>query len=221
MNALSTPTFASRLILLPYLQQKDEWPASGPHIMAQYDEDSIIVYQAYRPSIAKFAIQHQRFGGDFSYSRMSWIKPNFLWMMYRAGWATKEGQEHILAIRIHRPFFDELLESAIASSYAASGLESHETWEKAVAESDVRLQWDPDHDPHGHKLPRRAIQLGLRGEKLRLFGQEQIISTEDITPLVREQHSRLMSSLHDFETPAERPYQPSSPTAALAIGLNR
>ena len=185
------------------------------------DENSIIVYQAYRPSIAKFAIQHQRFGGDFSYSRMSWIKPNFLWMMYRAGWATKEGQEHILAIRIHRPFFDELLESAIASSYAASGLESHETWEKAVAESDVRLQWDPDHDPHGHKLPRRAIQLGLRGEKLRLFGQEQIISIEDITPLVREQHSRLMSSLHDFETPVERPYQPSSPTAALAIGLNR
>ena len=31
---------------------------------------------------------------------MSWIKPNFLWKMYRCGWATKEGQEIVLAVWI-------------------------------------------------------------------------------------------------------------------------
>ena len=104
------------------------------------------------------AVEHQRFGGDFSYSRMSWIKPNFLWMMFRSGWATKEGQEHILAIKLCRTFFDKVLEAAVASSFRASGFHNHEEWQLAVANSDVRLQWDPDHDPSGAPQARRAIQ---------------------------------------------------------------
>lgn len=82
----------------PYLEQLPHWPQTGQHILAQFDEDSIVVYQAYRSSIALYAVANQRFGGDFSYNRMSWIKPNFLWMMYRSGWATKEGQERMALI---------------------------------------------------------------------------------------------------------------------------
>ena len=77
----------------PYTEHAPVWPQSGRHIMAQFDADTIVVYQAYRPAIAGFAVEHQRFGGEFSFSRMSWIKPNFLWMMFRSGWASKEGQE--------------------------------------------------------------------------------------------------------------------------------
>ncbi len=100
-----------------YLDQESDWPRSGRHILAQFDDDSIYVYQAYRPSIARFAVEHQAFGGDFSFGRMSWIKPNFLWMMYRSGWATKEGQEHILAVRLRRAFFDELLRLVVPSTF--------------------------------------------------------------------------------------------------------
>ena len=67
----------------PYVVQQATWPAEGRHILAQYDGQSVIVYQAYRPSIGNFAAQHGYFGGEFSFTRMSWIKPNFLWMMYR------------------------------------------------------------------------------------------------------------------------------------------
>jgi len=67
----------------PYTRQLDEWPNSGKHILAQFNSDSVIVYQAYKPSIGHFAAEHQYFGGEFSFTRMSWIKPNFLWMMYR------------------------------------------------------------------------------------------------------------------------------------------
>jgi hypothetical protein len=140
----------------PYLSQASIWPQTGRHIMAQYDADSIIVYQAYRPSIAQYAVEHQCFGGDFSYSRMSWIKPNFLWMMFRSGWAAKESQERVLAVRLKRSFFDELLEASVASSFSASRFTSHEEWQDAVAQSDVRLQWDPDHDLNGNCLERRA-----------------------------------------------------------------
>ena len=62
-----------------YETQLRSWPCEGPHVLAHYDDLSIIVYQAYRPSIGRFAIEHGFLGGpDFSFSRMSWIKPNFL-----------------------------------------------------------------------------------------------------------------------------------------------
>lgn len=57
-----------------------------------------------------------RFGGEnFSFSRMSWIKTNFLWMMYRCGWASKHGQERVLAVRILRKGFDEILSKAYSA----------------------------------------------------------------------------------------------------------
>ena len=113
--------------------QKNIWPESGKHILAQYDDETIVVYQAYKPSIGKYAAINQYFGGDFSYSRMSWIKPNFLWMMYRSGWGTKPGQEVTLAIRISRLFFDTVLEKAVASSFKASAnICSHQDWKQAL-----------------------------------------------------------------------------------------
>lgn len=188
--------------------------------MAQFDDESIVVYQAYRPSIACFAVANQQFGGDFSFSRMSWIKPNFLWMMFRAGWASKEGQEHILAVRIRRSFFDEVLEAAVPSSFDATRFKSHAEWNAAVAKSDVRLQWDPDHDPNGNCIERRAVQLGLRGDTLLRYGTEALLSIEDITPFVTEQRNNLQNGFAELQTPAERIYQPTTTAAALAVGID-
>jgi hypothetical protein len=140
--------------------------------MAQFDAESIVVYQAYRPTIAEYAVRHQRFGGEFSYERMSWLKPNFLWMMYRCGWATKPGQERVLAIWLRRSGFDQLLSEAVASNFEASGLADEQVWQAAIESSLVRVQWDPDHDPAGRPLTRRAVQIGIRGAALKRFGQE-------------------------------------------------
>ena len=189
-----------------YNLQNTRWPQSGKHVMAQFNDDSIIVYQAYRPSIADYAVEHQKFGGDFKYTRMSWIKPNFLWMMYRAGWAEKQGQERILAIHLNRSFFDELTEEAIASSFRASSFESIDDWKRRVAQSDVRLQWDPDHDPHGNKLDRRAVQLGLRGHMLERFGTQEIQQIEDVTEFVSEQRSNVVNPYDHLDIPSEEVY---------------
>ena len=51
------------LSMAPYLEQKALWPEQGRHIMAHYDEDSIWVYQAYRPSIGTHAAAHGQLGG--------------------------------------------------------------------------------------------------------------------------------------------------------------
>ena len=190
-----------------YLNQQTHWPASGRVILAQYDENTVVVYQAYRPETGHFAARNGYFGGSFSYDRMSWIKPNFLWMMYRNGWGTKPGQEVTLAIRLKRAAFDFILSQAVASSYRDGAYASQEEWQAALESSQVRLQWDPDHDPAGIRLDRRAIQLGLRGEVLRHFGREWLVEIEDISEFVRAQRQTNLSRPYsNLLTPRERVY---------------
>lgn len=203
-----------------YAEQQPHWPRTGRHILAHFDDSSIVVYQAYRPAIADFAAKHQRFDGEFSYNRMSWIKPNFLWMMYRAGWATKEGQERILAVRLPRDFFDELLRAAVPSTFDPARYATNDDWKAAVARSEVRLQWDPDHDPQGRPLERRAIQLGLRGRMLRRYGEESLLSVDDITDFVAAQREHARGDSASLTLPRERVYAPEA-RAASNIGVDR
>lgn len=202
------------LRLEPYEAQAARWPPSGRHVLAQYDDDSVVVYQAYRPSIGNFAAEHGYFGGEFSLSRMSWIKPNFLWMMYRCGWASKEGQEVVLAVWLARAAFDEILSLAVPSTFWDHQYADRVAWQADVARSDVRLQWDPDHDPHGRPVTRRAVQLGLRGAVLARYARAWIRKIEDITPLVKEQRARLSRDVAALEMPTERVY-PCLPTSKI------
>jgi hypothetical protein len=195
------------IITEPYLTQNARWPQSGHHILAQYDDTSIIVYQAYRPSIGHFAARHGYLGGDFSFTRMSWIKPNFLWMMYRSGWGKKEGQEVTLAIRLKRSGFDTLLAQAVHSSYKAGIYASELSWKQAIEQSEVRLQWDPDHHPSGAKVERRAIQLGMRGSILARYAHEWILDIEDISEFVHEQYEHVrIGNYAQLATPREIVY---------------
>jgi len=181
------------LATAPYAEQVKRWPQTGQHILAQFDDDTIIVYQAYRPEIGKFAVEKGYFGGDFKFSRMSWIKPNFLWMMYRCDWGQSEGQEVVLGVRLKRRFFDSLLAQAVASSFDPTAFGSRDEWATAVATSDVRRQWDPDHSPTGEKCERRAIQLGLRGTALEAYGKREILQIIDMSAFVAEQRANVGS----------------------------
>ena len=207
------------LLLEPYLAQRARWPSEGRHVLAQLDDESVVVYQAYRPEIGHFAARHGWFGGGFSLSRMSWIKPSFLWMMYRSGWGTKEGQEVVLAVWLRRAAFDQILARAVASTFTASGYADRQAWENAVASSDVRLQWDPDHDPSGQRVARRAVQLGLRREVLAQYARPWITKIEDVSPLVAEQRERFRRHGKEaLQTPREEPY-PVLPEGRAALGM--
>jgi Domain of unknown function (DUF4291) len=210
-----------KLQIEPYLEQKDRWPSSGRVILAQYDANSIVVYQAYSPAIGHFAAQHGYFGGDFNLSRMTWIKPNFLWMMYRSGWGIKENQEVTLAIQLQRSTFDVILAQAVHSHYIPEIYENQVAWNRAVKNSDVRLQWDPDHSPVGGKLTRRAIQLGLQGETAIKYAQESIISITDISEFVAEQRQyAAMQNYANLMTPSENPYPVGNVETAKKIQLS-
>lgn len=204
-----------------YLKQKEKWPREGRHILAHFDETSVVVYQAYRPAIGHFAARRGTLGGEFSLNRMSWFKPNFLWMMYRSGWGTKENQEVTLTIRIKRSFFESVLEQAVVSSYDAEVYGEIEEWKRAVAASSVRLQWDPDHSPSGAPLQRRAIQLGLRGQALEEYVRDAIIEIEDISPFVEEQRLRAQAAHYEnLRLPVEHMFVPGQAEVATKLRLS-
>ena len=146
-------------------------------VRAAHDDETLVVYQAYSPAIAEPAVEAGTFVSPFKRERMTWIKPSFNWMMYRCGWATKPGQERVLAITITRAGFDWALEHSCLADEASK--------ERKRA-CPVRVQWDPVRDVALQRLEHRAIQVGLGGEAVGRYVDEWITAIEDVTPLARE-----------------------------------
>ena len=164
-------------------------------IRAVYDDTSVRVYQAFRDAIAEEAVQLGTFGSHFGLNRMTWIKPSFLWMMYRSGWAEKPGQENILAIGIKREAFDYLLENAVLSTYRSNSGITQEEWKTRIRQSDIRCQWDPERDPGGRPLRWRSVQIGIQGEVVREhYVKDWILHIENITGYVRQLKRQLDGS---------------------------
>lgn len=191
-------------------------------IRAGYDDTTITVYQAYGPSIAGPAAANGRFGDGFKRERMTWIKPSFRWMMYRCGWATKPGQERVLAIRISREGFEWALAHSAFAHYDAGLHASQDAWRDSLAEP-VRVQWDPERDLHFRPLDHRSIQIGLGGPSVARYCDEWITGIDDVTSLARDCHAALRD--HGPEAvgkllPAERAY-PVPDAIAARIGMKR
>jgi hypothetical protein len=152
-------------------------------IRALYSAESIFVYQAYATPIAASALGAQNFVSPFQFDRMTWIKPSFLWMMYRSNWGQKPGQEHVLRIELQRTAFEWALEQGVLTQYVPDILDSRERWHEMQRHSPVIIQWDPERNLNLHPLSYRTIQIGLRGDAIRRYATEWIISIEDVTAL--------------------------------------
>lgn len=186
-------------------------------VRAEFDDITVTVYQAYSEQIADAALEAGTFVPPFRFTRMTWIKPSFLWMMYRSGWATKPGQERVLAIRITREGFEKALSSACLSHFDAAVCGSHEEWLRCLEASPVRVQWDPERTINLDPLPWRSLQVGLAGVAARKYVSEWITDITDITTRAREIHHR--SGEGRAALPRERPY-PLPPDIAMRIGAS-
>ncbi len=155
-------------------------------IRADYDSQSIIVYQAYAKAIALPAVQNNRFVPPFSLNRMTWIKPSFLWMMERSNWGLKSGQEMILAIRITRQGWEEALSQAVLTSPDRRVYHSSDEWQAQLKHAPVLVQWDPERTMRGKSLPVRSIQVGLSRHIIEKYVNDWTLEIRDYTPLVRK-----------------------------------
>lgn len=176
-------------------------------IFAVYQEDTIRVYQAYGNRIADEIVRSGTFGSSFKLERMTWIKPSFLWMMYRCGWAQKEEQNRVFAIDIKRTGFESMLKNAVLSSYSPKIYASHEEWKHRLQGSEVRCQWDPERDIYGNPQEQRTIQLGLKGDMVRSYVNDWIVNLTEITQSVLDIREAIrQGGFTSSMLPAEREY---------------
>lgn len=184
-------------------------PAADRRVRARFTEETITVYQAYPPAIADAALAAGTFVAPFKRERMTWIKPSFLWMMYRSGWATKPGQERVLAIEMTREGFEWALAHASLSHYAPKVHADVGTWKEQLRASPVRVQWDPERSVTLQPLPYRAIQIGLSGEAVERYVEKWVVRISDITDSARAIHRDVTAGRLDeasAELPRETPY---------------
>ncbi|WP_425266943.1 DUF4291 domain-containing protein [Amycolatopsis circi] len=214
----NAPQASSRLASSPAKQPDDRRSTPRRDVRASFTDQTITVYQAYSREIADVAVESQTFAAPFKRERMTWIKPSFLWMMYRSGWATKPGQERVLEIQITRDGFEWALAHAALSSHESGTYASQQHWAERKRTTPVRIQWDPDRSALLDPLNRRAIQIGLSGEAVDRYLDQWITKITDITPFAARVHRDVSSGRLDAvreELPVERVY----PVPAPLLGL--
>jgi hypothetical protein len=190
-------------------------------IRADYDCDSIVVYQAYNDAIADAALRAGRFAPPFSMGRMTWIKPSFLWMMERSGWGTKSNQERTLAIRITRAGWDEALAAGVLTSFVPEVHGGIDAWRSAFGSAAVHVQWDPERSIHGKKLEYRAIQVGISRRLIGRYASDWTREIRDLTALVAKLRRLRQEGRHGDARellPRERAY-PVDRTVGCRLGL--
>lgn len=187
-------------------------------VRASYSDSRIVVYQAFKPSIADAAVIEQAFVPPFSRTRMTWIKPSFLWCCYRSGWAQKPGQERMLAITISRAGLHAALEAACLASYDAAVHGSQQIHADLLRNKPNRVQWDPERNLTLQALPDiRSLQLGLGPAQVLLYVDHWVTQIEDVTPLARTVQ-RLVAT-RQFEQ--ARAALPVARTYPLPLGIKK
>ncbi|WP_326981568.1 DUF4291 domain-containing protein [Chryseobacterium sp. MYb264] len=155
-------------------------------IRADYKNETLVVYQAYNKAIAKSAVENQKFCSPFSFARMTWIKPSFLWMMERSNYGQKSNQECTLALHIKRDAWENALQKAILTSPEKRVYSDPSLWEKEFENAEVYVQWDPERNIKGAKLNYRSIQVGISRYLIEEFNEDWIVKIEDYSPLVKK-----------------------------------
>lgn len=184
-------------------------PASG----SDDNDDLITVYQAYNAAIATAACAAQKLDASplFKLTRMTWIKPSWCWMMYRAGYSYKDAnQARILALRMRKGDLWTLLRTAELTTHAprsppgtsapsagpdaspsdASGADAAEATRTTDTEKPksgkVKVQWDPERDTRLEKLDYRSIQIGIPAGMAARWISEWIVDITDVTGTARD-----------------------------------
>lgn len=155
-------------------------------IRATFDRKTITVYQAYGDEIAKKAIENNSFSSPFSFNRMTWVKPSFLWMMERSQWGKRRNQNNTLAIKIKREFWEELLSIAILTDPEDSVYSTGKDWQNQFNKAKVHIQWDPERSIRGKKLEYRTIQIGISRHLIEEYNKNGIVEISDFTPLAKK-----------------------------------
>lgn len=190
-------------------------------VYADFDEEGVYVYQAFKPKTVQIAVELGTFGKGFTFERTSWIKPSFGWVLRRTKYGTKNRMQGIAKIKMRHQAFEEILDQSIESHWNKALFDQEDSWSKALNKSDVIHQWDPERDLVGRRLDRQAIQIGIRGKVIRKYVSDDILGVEDVSDLAHEIGQIIKKGSEKFpEVPQEKEY-PISESLFRKLGCIR
>ena len=139
-------------------------------------------------------------------------------IIFNSSLEKKENQENVLAIKMTRAGFDEILRYAVMTTFYKQIYADSEAWKQQLDSSDVQLQWEAYHDLLGNKTDRKAVKIGIKGEILQRYNNEWIQEIQNITPYVQEQQLLIKTNqLNNLRLPSERAYAPNDLTILTKI----
>jgi hypothetical protein len=180
-------------------------------IRARFDRDSIVVYQAYSDQIAIAALKEQRFVAPFSFQRMTWVKPSFLWLMHRSQWGKRANQQRTLAVHIKRSGWDKALSCGVLTHPEPTIYRNPTVWEAEFQEAKVHIQWDTERTLRGAALNCFSIQVGISRHLIQEFVNDWIVRIEDLTPIV----AKIRNLIHSGDESRAKQLLPSEKIYAV------
>lgn len=190
-------------------------------IRALFDEKNIAVYAAFGDSIAIPALKNQQLLPPFVYNRMTWVKPSFLWMLYRSDWGNRASMTRILRIWIKRSHWDAALQEAILTTPVATVYPNKKKWRTQLEKTRVRVQWDPERSITNKKLAIKSIQLGITAKLSEQYAKQWITKIEEVTSMAHRINNLLLAGkVQEAEKllPQERIY-PTPAASRITLGM--
>ncbi|MEQ1500635.1 MAG: DUF4291 family protein [Myxococcota bacterium] len=173
-------------------------------VLATYDDDAVIVWQAHSDAVADAALRDGGFGGrSWRTDRTTRFRLSLPSLLARNGWATRPGRERILAVRLCRVGFDAVLRQAVHAAMEPGVYPCRNAWHLATRYGQVTLAWHPDVDPTGAELDHETLRVGVRDGVLARFARDWVVGVEDWTPWVVANRTQVSASL---PVPAVAPY---------------
>ena len=182
-------------------------------IRALYNAQHIAVYAAFCPSIADAAIKAQKLLPPFTYDRMTWIKPSYLWLMYRSEWGQKDNMQRVLRIWLKRSDWELALKEAVLTTPEVHVYNDAKKWRKQLDKARIRVQWDPERDIRNNHQSFKSIQVGITAALSETYAKKWISKIEDVTPLTQQLRSLVFARQFDQALsllPKEQVYRVSS-----------
>lgn len=191
---METETYEERLKYLP---------DKGRHVVANYDDDCVIVYHVVNEETADYATQENMLG-ELPLDG-AWFTPSFLLTVQ--DW---HESHRIIAVYLTRIGFDSILKKAVPADYDPTIYADHDAWHRALNVSWVRLRWRHDYDFDNQPLEQQAIYIGLLGKSGLHYSQGGWVDhIEDVTEFA-------IKGL----LPCERLYPIQDPTIAQRLGVD-
>lgn len=189
-------------------------------IFANFDDEGVYLYQAFKPETVSVAVEKGTFGKGFGLDRITWIKPSFAWLLRRSKYASKNRMQAIAKIKVSHQSWLEILEQSIETHFNPNIFENEDIWQSSLNKSDVIHQWDPERDLDGRPLDRQAIQVGIRGEVIKKYVESYILKVEDVTDLAKEIGLVVKAKTNNFPEVPEEKYYPLNDDLKDNLGVS-